>query len=52
MGPPTVDSGAALALATAAGVPMDVAAELIGAAAMGVMEGAVDQQRREKDGAG
>ena len=49
-GPPTVDAAAALAMAGAAGVPADVAAELVGAAAVGVMEGAVDRNAEESSG--
>jgi hypothetical protein len=51
-GPPTVDAAAALAMSSAAGVPADVAVELINSAAMGVMAGAVDRKDAEQEAGG
>lgn len=46
-GPATLDSAGALAMVTASGVPADVAVELVGAAAIGVMEGAAERQKAQ-----
>jgi hypothetical protein len=39
-------------MSSAAGVPADVAVELINSAAMGVMEGAVDRKDAEQEAGG
>lgn len=43
-----VDTGSALALAAAHGVPPDVAAELVPAAALGMIQGLADRRKDEQ----
>jgi len=47
MGPATVDVGCALAMATASGVQPAVAADLVAAAAEGVVLAVVDRQKED-----